>query len=450
MRRRQHGTSPFCTFNSCEWSDDARDLTLQGLPPYPLATFTHSHPISAPTPSAHPPCPLSSPCARKVFIAARRFKGLTHHAYVFAALLDYHVNKNAEFASKIFFNGLDKYEAIDDYTHAYLSFLHTINDQSNMRVVIERLVKTSEEEGRKRRQREEDDRLKGRPKTGKRRRGGDDTDDLPIHLQPLWTFGCTPSPPPSDDSPPVAGEGGGLGGVWWRYVELERWTATELSTVTKAEDRREVALGLHSPRVAVLIDRWRFMGLFPCTSTMRKVLSLLIRPDLAFGAAGGGGVGVGSGQVVKAYVTPMASGLLPMDPMHPPADVHYVRRRYPGIGEGLLHIVMRVGGGGEGGWVGPLYDVEGVVREIRERVDETKVGEWVERTEVKEGTGGTGGEVQVKMEGGSGEKRKREDGGEGGEREGGVDEGPRPTEPGAVGGDLFRQRRQSKMAKQHS
>ena len=385
-----------------------------------------------------------------MFIAARRFKGLTHHAYIHAALLDYHVNKNAEFASKIFFTGLDKYDSVDLYTSSYLSFLHSTNDHSNLRLVIERIVKPSEDDARKRRQREDDDRLKTKSSKLKRNRPPthDTHDDLgDVHLQPLWQFGCPPSPPTGQDDPPLHGaEGAGLGAIWWRYVQLERWTATELSTIAKAEERREVALGLHSPRTAVLIDRYRFLDLYPCSQAQRRVLSLMMRPDLAFGG-GVQAMGRGVGQVVgggKTWVVPVLGGMVAMDARHPPPDVGYLRGRYGGIGEQLLAAVMRLEAGrGEAGWQGPTYEVEGVVRGVREKVDERKAAEWVERTEgkpageVKEGAGGEG-------EGGKeGGKRKREEAGDGN-----ADEGPKPTEPGAVGGDLFRQRRQSKMARQ--
>ena len=294
-----------------------------------------------------------------MFIAARRFKALLSDCYVFAALLDYHVNKNAEFASKILFNGLDKYDGVDAYVQAYLSFLHTVNDQANMRVLIERVVKEGEEEGKRRRQREEDDKLKGKSRINKRRREHD-PEDLDVHLQPLWTFGCNPPTPADDDLVHVRGEGGGLGAVWWRYVQLERWTATELSTITKAEDRREVALGLHSPRVAILIDRWRCAELMPCSSSLRRTLALLIRPDLAFASTSL--VQSLSSAASRVYPVPNVQQLTPIDALHPPVDVHYVRRRYGGVvGDAVLYALMRVGGGGggEGGWVGPVYEVEG-------------------------------------------------------------------------------------------
>ena len=377
---------------------------------------------------------------RKVFIAARRFKPLLPHCYIYAALLDYHVNKNAEFASKIFFNGLDKYEGSDAYVQSYLAFLHTVNDQANMRVLIERVVKEGEEEGKRRRQREDDEKLKGKSRVKRRREQQQqphDPDDLDVHLQPLWSFGCTPQPPADDDLVQVRGEGGGLGAVWWRYVQLERWTATELSTITKAEDRREVALGLHSPRVAILIDRWRFMDLMPCSASLRRTLALLIRPDLAFASTTTLVSSLTSS--TRVYPTPNVQLLTPIDAMHPPVDVHYVRRRYGGVGDAVLYVLMRVGGGGggEGGWVGPAYEVDGVMRALVERVDETRVGEWVERGEAKEGGGG--GEGEVKMESG---KRKRE--------EGGVEEKEEKEEAPsqAAASDLFRQRRQNKLLRQ--
>ena len=369
-------------------------------------------------------------------------RSLTAHAYTHAALLDYHVNKNAEFASRIFFNGLDKYDGDDGYVQAYLDYLHMINDQSNMRVVIERVVKDGEEDGKRKRQREEDDKLKGRGRKKGRPGGKHDAeqDDLETHLEPLWAFGCNPPQPADDDALHARGGGGGLGAVWWRYVMLERWTATELSTIAKAEERREVALGLHSPRVAILVDRYRFMDLLPCSSAMRRTIALLNRPDLAFASASTGAAT--PGLPGRVYPVPNTALLTPIDPMHPPADAHFLRRRYPGLGEAMLYALMRVGagGGGEQMWNGPLYDADAVARLLRERVDEVRAGEWVDKGAVEAATAAADAEARADTA-----KRKRDDAVDAEDK----DEAARVVDaPAGSGGDLFRQRRQNKMARQ--
>ena len=193
----------------CEGTDAAR--SVDHTPPcsnHPRSTRLHiircqcvsdltrrltRHPL----PSS-PPRTLFTPTS-KVFSASRKYKRLTYHAYVFAALLEWQVNKNVELASKIFHAGLDKYDKLSGYIDRYVEWLRVVGDHANLRLVVERVVKEGEEEGKKRRQREEDERLKGRTK--KRRGGGgggggggrredrEDMEDMDVYRAPLWMFG---------------------------------------------------------------------------------------------------------------------------------------------------------------------------------------------------------------------------------------------------------------------
>ena len=427
------------------------------------------------------------PADSKVFMVARKYKRLAYHAYVFAALLEWQVNKNTELASKIFHSGLDKYAAQQGYIDRYVEWLQLVGDHANMRLVVERVVKEGEEEGRKRRQREEDERLKGRTKKrrgagggfgggggagGGRREDKEDMEDMDVYRAPLWLFGrSTGELPTATDvadtlEESVSGAGSGIGSVWWRYVELERWTATELSAVAKVEERREVALGLRSPRIALLIDRYRFLDLHPCSAAMRRTVELLVRPDLVFSSdlhstsaasasALSSHVSVETARsIARQYTRPSLAHLAPIDPAHPPPDPGFFRHRYPGVTPAILSaLLVTAGGAGEGRWIGPLYDAQMLLERLRDTAVDERLRDGV-MADVQQsaaavvvmdvGLTAAGGE-EVK-EGTRDTKRRREDEGE--EREE-KEAAVKPVEAEPVKGDLFRQRRQNKIPKQH-
>ena len=429
-------------------------------------------------------------------MAARRNKRLTYHAYVFAALLEWQVNKNTELASKIFHSGLDKYDKQQGYIDRYVEWLQLVGDHANMRLVVERVVKEGEEEGRKRRQREEDERLKGR--TRKRRGGGgggggdrgggfggggrredkEDMEDMDVYRAPLWLFGRS-SGELSEASDVVdtveesiSGAGSGIGSVWWRYVELERWTATELSAVAKVEERREVALGLRSPPIALMIDRYRFLDLCPCSAAMRRTVELLVRPDLVFSSdlhstvasttsSLSSAVSIDTARAIaRQYPRPTLTTLAPIDPTHPPPDPGFFRHRYPGVTPAILSaLLVTAGGAGEGRWIGPVYEVQLLLERLRDTAVDERLRDGVAVDVPQSAAAGVVGmDVGVVAGGGSGQevkdgtregKRRREQDGEEERQE--KEAIVKPTEAVAepVKSDLFRQRRQNKIPKQH-
>ena len=416
-----------------------------------------------------------------VFVAARRFKRLTYHAYVFAALLEWQVNKNTELASKIFHSGLDKYDKQQGYVDRYVEWLQAVGDHANMRLVVERVVREGEEEGRRKRQREEDERLKGRTRRqkgggrggfgggggGGRREDREDLEDMDVYRAPVWLFGrSVVEQPDTIDSADMAEQssssaGSGIGSVWWRYVELERWTATELSAVAKVEERREVALDLRSPRVALLIDRYRFLDLYPSCAAMRRTVELLVRPDLVFSSDLHSSAALSSASlashalldsarsVARAYPRPALSALSLIDPAHPPPDPGFFRRRYGGVGPAVLSaLLVTAGGAGEGRWMGPLYEPQLLLERLRDTAVDERLREGAVKVEAAApmdvaAAGGDGAEVV--RDGVGGAKRKRE--GEGGEEEKEAMAAEVKAEPAAKA-DLFRQRRQNKIPKQ--
>lgn len=422
-------------------------------------------------------------------MAARKYKRLTYHAYVYAAQLEWQVNKNTELASKIYHSGLDKYSSQQPYIDRYVEWLQLVGDHANMRLVVERVVKEGEEEGRRRRQREEDERLKGRTR---KRRGGagggggggggggkredkEDMEDMDVYRAPLWLFGrSTGELPDATEAADTVEEsissaGNGIGNVWWRYVELERWTATELSAVAKVEERREVALGLRSPRIALLIDRYRFLDLQPCSSAMRRTVELLIRPDLVFSsdlhstsAASASSLATNvsidtARSLARQYPRPSLTHLAPIDPTHPPPDPGFFRHRYPGATAAVLSaLLVSAGGAGEGRWIGPLYDPQLLLERLRDTTVDERLREGV-AVDVQQSTvvGVVGMEVgqvtgsgeEVKDAVGRDGKRRREVDGEEEREE--KDVVVKAVEVEAVKTDLFRQRRQNKIPKQH-
>ena len=60
--------------------------------------------------------------------------------------------------------------------------------------------------------------------------------------------------------------------IWHRYIQLERMTSAELAAIGRAEQRRDVALKLNTPRAVTLIDRYRFLDLWPTSKAQRQTL----------------------------------------------------------------------------------------------------------------------------------------------------------------------------------
>jgi cleavage stimulation factor subunit 3 len=171
---------------------------------------------------------LGITAARRVFVQARRSKGVSHITYCAAALLEDRVNKDNKMAAKIYAYGLELYSGKFQFIQQYLDFLSSSHDHNNMRVVFERVFK----EG---------------------------TID-PAELRTLWE----------------------------QFVDFEREQG-DIKTITQVEERRRTAAGFadgNLGNIAVyqvndLVDRLRYFDQWPCSPSYRAYLEVHLIPFLA-------------------------------------------------------------------------------------------------------------------------------------------------------------------------
>ncbi|KAG0148416.1 hypothetical protein CROQUDRAFT_654918 [Cronartium quercuum f. sp. fusiforme G11] len=78
--------------------------------------------------------------ARAVFTRARKSPYLTRHVFEASAMMEYHWNKEASVATKVFDLGLKSFSEDVDYVLNYLDFLISLNDDSNARALFEKTV----------------------------------------------------------------------------------------------------------------------------------------------------------------------------------------------------------------------------------------------------------------------------------------------------------------------
>uniref|UniRef100_A0A914PND0 Suppressor of forked domain-containing protein n=1 Tax=Panagrolaimus davidi TaxID=227884 RepID=A0A914PND0_9BILA len=151
--------------------------------------------------------------ARQIFQRARNDKRCQFHIYIAGALMEFHCSKDANVAQKIFDHGLKQYGNIPEFATAYVDFLTHVNDDNNTRVVIERLLESHEI-----------------------------STELRIDM-------------------------------WDRYLDLETrvGNATSLHKVDMA--RRQALNETYEDRQALfLVDRFKFLNLWPCTSDQLKLM----------------------------------------------------------------------------------------------------------------------------------------------------------------------------------
>ncbi|KAG0424775.1 hypothetical protein HPB47_027996, partial [Ixodes persulcatus] len=146
--------------------------------------------------------------ARIVFKKGREDARTSHQVYVAAALMEY-------YCSKIFELGLKKYGDNSDYILAYVDYLSHLNEDNNTRVLFERVL----------------------------------------------TSGSLP--------PEKSVE------IWNRFLEFES-NIGDLSSILKVEKRRAATIEklkeFEGKETALLVDRYRFMDLYPCSSQELKSL----------------------------------------------------------------------------------------------------------------------------------------------------------------------------------
>ncbi|TNN75830.1 Cleavage stimulation factor subunit 3 [Liparis tanakae] len=150
---------------------------------------------------------------RTIFKKAREDLRTRHHVYVTAALMEYYCSKDKSVAFKIFELGLKKYGDIPEYILAYIDYLSHLNEDNNTRVLFERVL----------------------------------------------TSGSL--------SPEKSGE------IWARFLAFES-NIGDLASILKVERRRFTAFKdeYEGKETALLVDRYKFMDLYPCSSSELKAL----------------------------------------------------------------------------------------------------------------------------------------------------------------------------------
>ncbi|UYV69572.1 CSTF3 [Cordylochernes scorpioides] len=150
--------------------------------------------------------------ARAVFKKAREDQRSQQHIFVAAALMEYYCSKDKNIAFKIFELGLKKHPDNPDYIKAYINYLSHLNEDNNTRVLFERVL----------------------------------------------TSGSLPA----EKSVPNRRD------IWNQFLEFES-NIGDLNSIVKVEKRRTAVIGkikeFEGKDTALLIDRYKFMDLYPCT-----------------------------------------------------------------------------------------------------------------------------------------------------------------------------------------
>ncbi|ALC49674.1 su-f- [Drosophila busckii] len=151
--------------------------------------------------------------ARSIFKKAREDVRSRYHIFVAAALMEYYCSKDKEIAFRIFELGLKRFGGSPEYVMCYIDYLSHLNEDNNTRVLFERVLSS----------------------------GG---------LSPHKSVE-----------------------VWNRFLEFES-NIGDLSSILKVERRRssvfENLKEYEGKETAQLVDRYKFLDLYPCTSTELK------------------------------------------------------------------------------------------------------------------------------------------------------------------------------------
>uniref|UniRef100_G3SCJ8 Cleavage stimulation factor subunit 3 n=1 Tax=Gorilla gorilla gorilla TaxID=9595 RepID=G3SCJ8_GORGO len=145
---------------------------------------------------------------RMIFKKAREDTRTRHHVYVTAALMEYYCSKDKSVAFKIFELGLKKYGDIPEYVLAYIDYLSHLNGRIVTSICIFIFLK-----------------------------------------------------------------GGYLVEIWARFLAFES-NIGDLASILKVEKRRFTAFKeeYEGKETALLVDRYKFMDLYPCSASELKAL----------------------------------------------------------------------------------------------------------------------------------------------------------------------------------
>ncbi|XP_066255675.1 protein suppressor of forked [Euwallacea similis] len=151
--------------------------------------------------------------ARAIFKRAREDNRAKYHIYVCAAIMEYYCSKDKNIAFRIFELGLKKFGDIPEYVTCYIDYLSHLNEDNNTRVLFERVLSSGSLENEK-----------------------------------------------SVD-------------IWNKFLEFE-CNIGDLQSIVKVEKRRSEVLSkikeFQGKDTAQLVDRYRFLDLFPCLAQELK------------------------------------------------------------------------------------------------------------------------------------------------------------------------------------
>ncbi|VUZ54879.1 unnamed protein product, partial [Hymenolepis diminuta] len=181
--------------------------------------------------------------ARLVFKSARADPRVGYQAYVCAALMEYFCSKDMNIGHKIFELGMKRFSGNADFVLCYVDFMSHLNEDNNTRVLYERALG-------------------------------------------------------SDEIPPERTRS-----IWSRFLQFELQVG-DLGSVQKIEKRRlksiENVKEFQGRETALLIDRYRFLDLYPCSESELRSLGYRELAKLNVTGSGGGfllSVGPGGGHV---------------------------------------------------------------------------------------------------------------------------------------------------------
>ncbi|KAL8606799.1 hypothetical protein ACOMHN_049628 [Nucella lapillus] len=153
--------------------------------------------------------------ARLVFKLAREDKRSKYHVYVSAALMEYFCSKEKSIALKIFELGLKRYAEVPEYALCYIEFMSHLNEDNNTRVLFERILSSG-------------------------------------HI------------PPEKSTD-----------IWSRFLAFESQVG-DLASIVKVEKRRaqtiEKVQEYEGKETALLIDRYKYLDLLPCSDSELVVI----------------------------------------------------------------------------------------------------------------------------------------------------------------------------------
>ncbi|KAK6169592.1 hypothetical protein SNE40_020613 [Patella caerulea] len=153
--------------------------------------------------------------ARTVFKQAREDSRSGLQVYVSAALMEYYCSKEKTVALKIFELGLKKFGHVPEYCLSYIDFMSNLNEDNNTRVLFERILSSQQ-------------------------------------LPPEKSIG-----------------------IWSKFLAFESQVG-DLTSIIKVEKRRTQAIEkvqeFEEKETALLIDRYKYMDMLPCSESELKSL----------------------------------------------------------------------------------------------------------------------------------------------------------------------------------